>query len=400
MKTNQLSDNLLRRVIGGILLLLALAACEPPAPTTPTTPTTPVTLASPIQPAATPTALLPVSTLTPDTPPLPSATPTLDAPVISLPGQGKTITMARATWETGWFQAEIVGLLLEELGYTVEGPIVMENDEFYMAAARGEVDLWANGWFPSHATYLEHPEVKDKVGLVGYEVRAGALQGYAVDKKTAGELGITNLGDFQDSTIAQHFDRNGNGKADLIGCNTGWGCYHIINHHLATYALTDTVEHVVGNYTQIISETMGLYEQGESVLFYTWTPSWMVDRMVPGKDFIWIEVPYPSLPPSQSEMEDLGIVWGVKGCVNDPCTMGFPPNDIRVVANIEFLQENPAASRLLEMIEIPFEDISAQNTRMRHGEDSEEQVREHAKNWIFRHREIINQWLSRARSVE
>ena len=35
----------------------------------------------------------------------------------------------------------------------------MENPNFYLAIANGEVDLWANGWFPAHNASLEDDDV-------------------------------------------------------------------------------------------------------------------------------------------------------------------------------------------------------------------------------------------------
>ena len=52
----------------------------------------------------------------------------------------KSIRMARATWDTGWFQAEVYRLLLARLGYAVEGPTTMSNPEFYEAVTAGEVE--------------------------------------------------------------------------------------------------------------------------------------------------------------------------------------------------------------------------------------------------------------------
>ena len=151
----------------------------------------------------------------------------------ALPGEGKTVSMARATWDTGWFKAEIFKQLLEELGYSVDGPKTMDNLPFFLAAAQGETDLWVNSWFPSHYSYIEDNRIKGRVEPVGFQVKAGALQGYLVDKKSAEMHGITNLKDFKDPKIAKIFDRNGNGKADLIGCNPGWACGQEIAHHLS-----------------------------------------------------------------------------------------------------------------------------------------------------------------------
>ncbi|MGD9185919.1 MAG: hypothetical protein PVJ13_11380, partial [Desulfobacterales bacterium] len=51
------------------------------------------------------------------------------------PVVAETISRARATWDTGWFQTEIFIILLEELGYTVAYPQTMDNLAFYLAAA-------------------------------------------------------------------------------------------------------------------------------------------------------------------------------------------------------------------------------------------------------------------------
>ena len=211
----------------------------------------------------------------------PSAT--ASAPGNTVP---ETIAMARATWDTGWFQTEVFSLLLEALGYSVGYPETMDNLKFYLAAARGDVDLWVNGWFPSHSVFLQQDSVRGKVQPVGFEVIAGALQGYLVDKRTAEKLNITRLSDLQRPEVAAAFDGNGNGKADLIGCNVGWGCERVVEHHLGVYDLRDTVEHVQGDYSPLMDKTIARYNRGEPILFYTWTPNWTVGKLVPGRDVI------------------------------------------------------------------------------------------------------------------
>jgi len=311
-----------------------------------------------------------------------------------------TVSMARATWDTGWFQAEIFKTLLENLGYEVHGPQTMDNEEFYLSAARGEIDLWANGWFPSHKPFLGDDRVQGKLAAVGFEVIAGALQGYLVDKKTADALGITGLGDLKNPDIAKAFDRDGNGKADLIGCNVGWGCERVVEHHLDAYDLRATVEHIQGNYSPLMDDTVARYKQGGSILFYTWTPNWTVGTLVPGKDVVWIQVPFASLPKEKEDLKDLTVIKGVPGCVADPCAMGFPPNDIRVVANKLFLAHYPDIRRLLELVEIPLEDISRQNAKMLDGEDAIEDILRHAEEWIERHRNKVGLWLEEAKALQ
>ena len=240
------------------------------------------------------------------------------------------VRLARPTWDTGWFQAEIYRLLIQMLGYRVEGPATMENGEFYQAAAAGEVDLWASGWFPLHDSFIEEGGPVERVGV---SVDDGALQGYFIDAATAEAHGITNLGDLADPGAAALFDRDGDGRADLIGCSVGWSCASIVDHHLEAYGLTETVEHVQGDYSPLINETIARYKAGRPVLYYTWTPNWTVGELAPGREAVWLETPFPSLPPDQASALDRTFIPGIPGCANDPCQTGWPPNDIRAVAN-------------------------------------------------------------------
>ena len=305
--------------------------------------------------------------------------PGADASRLDASNRVRTIVMARATWDTGWFQTEIFVGLLEALGYAVTPPKTMDNRAFYLAAARGEVDLWVNGWFPSHNVFLKQDDVGGLVAPVGLEVTDGALQGYLVDKRTADRLGITGLEDLKRPEVSAAFDRDGNGKADLIGCNVGWGCERVIEHHLGAYDLRATVEHVQGDYSPLMDAAIDRYRQGEPLLFYTWTPNWTAGQLVPGRDVVWLQAPFPSLPNDQQALGSQTVIPNVPGCPSNPCALGFPPNDIRGVANIRFLERRPDVRKLLESVKIPLADISRQNARMIEGEDTYDDIRRHAR---------------------
>ncbi len=309
------------------------------------------------------------------------------------PGDQPPVRLARPTWDTGWFQAEIYRLALQRLGYRTEDPVTMGVAEFYRAVADGSVDMWASGWFPSHDSYLDDVDV---VEVVGRQVDDGALQGYFVDAATAETHGITNLGDLADPVLAALFDHDGDGRADLIGCNVEWSCATTIDHHLQAYALTDTVEHVQGDYSPLIAETLTRQKAGKPVLYYTWTPNWTVGALVPGRDVIWLETPFPSLPEGQALAIDRTAIAGISGCANDPCQVGWPPNDIRVVANSDFLDANPSIRTLLEQVVIPLEDISAQNILMvtRDGDPSD--IRRQAEEWMETNLAQVNRWIEAA----
>ena len=98
------------------------------------------------------------------------------------------VKMAKANWDTGYFQAEVYKQALEKMGYKVSEPKAMKPSVFYVAAAAGDLDLWVNGWFGTHDTYIA--EAKGKVKAVGNVMAKGGLQGYLIDKKTADKLNI------------------------------------------------------------------------------------------------------------------------------------------------------------------------------------------------------------------
>ena len=314
------------------------------------------------------------------------------------PGEGKTINMAQATWDTGWFHAEIYKQLFEELGYTVDGPTTLDNPPFYQAVAQGDVDLWVNGWFPLHNTYL--PTFEGQAEIIGAVAEGGALEGYLIDKASADEFGITTLDDFKRPEVKEAFDRDGDGKADLVACPPGWGCEINIEHHLDAYELRDHVNPIKASYSASMADALAAFNAGEPILFYTWTPNWTVNELVPGEDVVWIEVPRVDLPADMADLADAATLDGVEGCVADPCTLGFPANDIVPVANSAFLADNPAAAKLLEVTAIPLPAIFEQNAAMNDGAGDAEDIQQQASDWIADNRDMVDGWLDEARAAQ
>jgi glycine betaine/proline transport system substrate-binding protein len=312
------------------------------------------------------------------------------------PGTGVQVTAARANWDTGYFEAEIVAALLRELGYEVSSPAAREMgpDVFYPAVASQLVDFWANGWFPLQNAKLEtalptRGIVGDLASPVGSLVPDGALLGYLIDKPTADEHGITTMNDLKRPEIAAIFDRDKNGKADLIGCSEGWACANYINDQITTGGWL--VEQVQGNYPILFDDVATRVREAQPVLYVTWTPSYMIAELVPGRDVTWLQAPSPSGTET--------TVAGLAGCTGDPCETGFVPSSIRIVANNEFLRQNPAALRLFELVQIKPQDIFEQNLRMRRGENTAADIEKHAKQWIQTNRAEVDRWLSEAGSA-
>jgi glycine betaine/proline transport system substrate-binding protein len=318
-----------------------------------------------------------------------------------MPGKGTTVQPARATWTSGFFLEAIYSRALEDLGYTVKDPKKLSNPIFFKSVYQGDVDFWANGWFPIHYAQLGMPykEYKKKASICGTVVKGGALQGYLVSKRDVEKFGIESIDDFKRPEVKKAFDANGDGKADLVACPPGWGCEKVITHHLDVYDLEDHINPIKASYSASMADAVARYNSGEPVLFYTWTPNWTVNKLKPGKDVMWINVPKTIPSEAQAGYEDAMVHSGVPGAVTDPIKMGFPGNDINVVANNEFLAANPAAARIFEVMSISFLDISAQNARMYEGENTEKDIERHVDEWIAENPDTWKGWLEQARKA-
>lgn len=317
-------------------------------------------------------------------------------PNARMPGNGVEITMGRATWDEGQFQAAIYSNLLTRLGYDVPEPIVVTPDEFYPAAARGEIDFWPNGWFPGDQTRLDDDveglgRIGDHVAAIGFEVSGGALQGILIDTRTAEELRISTLGDIaSDDDLVDAFDVDTNGMADVLGCPADWPCAAAVEQLLSD-AGRGAFEQVTGDYDEHVAIALGRVSRGEPVLLYAWTPAATTEIIRLGPEAHWIDASPGGTGEAYFELADV--------CTSPSCRLGFPANDIRVVANVEFLEENPAAAALFEVVEIPLADIQAQNVVMGRGADQPADIARQAEEWLESRRALVLDWLRTARNA-
>jgi glycine betaine/proline transport system substrate-binding protein len=307
-----------------------------------------------------------------------------------LPGEGVSVQPVLQQGLTEeLFQTYLVGTGLEELGYEVEEPILAQMQAAFVAVANGDATYYAAFWWPLHKAFQDELGGDATLPRVGTLVR-NSIQGYLIDKKTADARGIKTIDQFEDPEIAKLFDIDDDGKADLYGCEPGWGCERIIEHHLDAYGLRDTGTHRQGGYVAIIPDAIERIRSGKPTLYYTWTPLWLSGVLHPGQEVVWLNVPFTALPEEQAGAETT-----VPGLGN----LGFSVNTQHVVANPEFLEENPAARRWFELLEIPIEDINAQNLKVHEGENSERDIRRHAEEWVKAHQDQWNAWIAEARQA-
>lgn len=307
----------------------------------------------------------------------------------TLPGEGVTVQPVQSTVAEETFQTLIVNKALQALGYKVLPTKEVDYNVGYTSIANGDATFLAVNWSPLHKDKYIKSGGDSKFYRKGQYI-TGAAQGYLIDKKTAEKYGITNISQLKDPKLAKLFDANGDGKADLTGCNPGWGCEGVIEHQLDVYGLRDTVTHNQGNYAAIIADTISRYRSGSPILYYTWTPYWVSGVLVPGKDVVWLEVPFSALPGERKDVDTT---------LPNGKNYGFEMNSMRIVANKKFAQDNPAAAKLFEIMKLNINDVSAQNMRMSQGQNTQKDIENHANGWIKAHHKLFEQWIAQAKQA-
>ena len=303
-----------------------------------------------------------------------------------LPGKGIKVQALKSSLAEETFQTLLVNRALAKLGYDVQPIKEVEYPTAHIAISNGDATFMADHWNPQHADYFKNAGGKDKLSREGV-YSDNAAQGYLIDKKTADAYKITNIGQLKDPKIAKLFDTDGDGKADLTGCTPGWGCETMIEHQLDAYKLRGTVSHRQGTYSALMADTITRFKAGQPILYYTWTPYWVSAELRPGKDVVWLEVPFSSLPGEQAKMD-----------TRQPSgkNYGFVVNTQHIVANKDFVQKNPAAGKLFEVMKVSVNDINAQNLRMSHGENQPKDVERHTDAWIKGHQKTFDSWIAQS----
>ena len=315
------------------------------------------------------------------------------------PGAGKTVQPTRANWDSFWFGAHVLQIGLEKLGYDVKKQKTLTTPPRYAALASGDVDYSSDVVWPNGKSFID--KVKADIELLGPIMKPGSIQGYLVDRKTAEAHKITSVEDLKRPEIIKLLDADGDGKADLTGCNPGWACEKIINHHMKAYNLEPTVKHLQGEYNVLVGDAVARYKAGKPVLLYAWYPNVATIQMLPGmsKDLVWLNVPKTDLPKGMEKVKT--EIAGIDGCAGnaDPCNTGWSATTYFIGVNKAWMAKNPAARKFFEVVKMKLGDRVKQNLAMKNGEDSEADIRRHAEEWIAANKQKFEGWLAEARAA-
>ncbi|WP_417282627.1 glycine betaine/L-proline ABC transporter substrate-binding protein ProX [Comamonas sp.] len=310
-------------------------------------------------------------------------------PSEALPGRGITVLPVKSPLAEENFQTLLVIKALQQLGYTVKPWEELDYPLIHVAVANGDATFMANHWNPHHAEFYKQAGGDAKLSRKGLYAH-GAVQGYMIDKKTADAYQITNLAQLRDPKLAKLFDIDGDGKANLIGPNAGWGGEAVVAHQIQAFGLQNTVSYTQGNYPALIADTLARFKAGKPVLYYAWTPYWLSNVLRPGHEMTWLQVPFSSMP---------GVQAGTDTQLANGRNYGFPLNNEYIVANKVWVEKNPAAGKLFEIMQLPISDISLQNRLLHDGQNKPADIHRHVDLWIKGHQKTFDGWLAQARAA-
>lgn len=315
-----------------------------------------------------------------------------------LPGTGKTVRFARNdSLGAQYIQDYILISALKDLGYEVKLSTLGLAAAF-QAAAQGDLDMSGDVNMPQRAPQYE--TVKETVALVGNgTIEGGGINGYVIDKATAEKHNITDVGKLKEPELAKLFDTDGDGKANLMNCDPGWSCGDVVDFQLNAFGLSETVESIRAKYEPLMGETFARFKQGEPVLYYTWSPSFVTEELQPGRDVVWLPIPFDALPEGVTA-GDGHEVKGVVGCAGgqDPCRMATGSWNWKIFVNREFLNANPAVQNVAENAHWPLQTWSSWEGKMK-ADNSDKAIEAIANEWIASNKAQYDAWVEAARKA-
>ncbi|WP_428024483.1 glycine betaine/L-proline ABC transporter substrate-binding protein ProX [Arcobacter sp.] len=304
---------------------------------------------------------------------------------------GGKVTFLKTNVAEEGFQMYVAMEAVKKLGYDVE----VTNDVSYEVAFQTiaqngkskDAYIMASAWVPLHNAKIEGAGGSKKIAVLGSYIE-NCAQGYLVDKKTAEKYNIKYINDLKDPKIAKLFDSNGDGKADLAGCDAGWGCEKVIEYQLDAFKLRDTITHNQGQYAAIITDTIARYKSGKPILYYTWTPYWVSGKLVPGKDTVFLQVTHSAHPVTKSTKLSNGADYG------------FNVNSQKFAVNASLVKNYKDIVKLLDIIKLNVNDVSGENMLMSKGQNKEADIKRHAQMWVKNNMNKLNKWINEAKKAK
>jgi glycine betaine/proline transport system substrate-binding protein len=287
------------------------------------------------------------------------------------------------------FQTLLVMKALQQLGYTVKPWEELDYPLIHVAVANGDASFMANHWNPHHAEFYQQAGGDAKLSRKGVYA-AGAAQGYMIDKKTADKHQITHLDQLKDPALAALFDIDGDGKANLIGPNAGWGGEAVVAPPDQGFRSGKHRQLHPGQLSGPDCRHAGALQGRQARAVLRMDALLAQQCAAPGQEVVWLQVSRSSMP---------GVQAGTDTKLPNGRNYGFPLNNEYIVANKLWVEQNPAAGKLFEIMQIPINDISRQNQLLREGESKPADIQRHVDAWIKAHQKTFDAWIAQAKAA-
>lgn len=257
-------------------------------------------------------------------------------------------------WPGVTVKSEIFAQLAEPLGYQVEA-LEVSSTVGYQSLQSDEADAFLAGWLPAQQESYDAANEAGSIVDLGNNV-TGARMGFAVPGYVH-EAGVTSAEQLADPEIAERFERR------IYSIESGSTVTDMLERAIDadTYGLGDW-EGKPSSTPGMLSEVATAVDEDRWILFYGWTPHWMI----PEYDVHILDDPA-----------------GVYGDDNGR-------SDVKTIVAKRYAEANPNLTRLLDQFTFTAEEQSEFISAFSLEERDLDAV---AKEWIEQHPEHVARFL-------
>lgn len=254
---------------------------------------------------------------------------------------GDKIELAYVTWDTEVASTNVVGTVLEDLGYDVELTI-LDNAIMWNSLATGEIDAMVSAWLPqTHASQLE--EYGDQIDHLGVNLEGGKI-GYVVPA-------------YMDVDSVEDLTTEADQK--IVGIEAGSGTVAAAIEVTESYPNLEGWEVETSSSGAMTTELGQAIANEEEIIVTGWTPHWKFQQY----DLKFLEEP-------------LGII-------------GADEN-IETFARKGLKEDHPVAYSVLENFYWELDDIEQVMLDIHEGTSPEDA----ARNWVDNNQDKVDEWIA------
>lgn len=257
-------------------------------------------------------------------------------------------------WPGVTVKSEILAQLIEPLGYTVSQQEI-SSTVGYNTLQNDDSDAFLAGWLPAQQESYDAAMAAGAIVDLGNNVE-GARMGFAVPGYVA-EAGVTSAEQLADAEIAERFERR------VYSIESGSTVTDMLENAIKsdTYSLGDW-EGKSSSTPGMLSEVAAAVNEGRWIIFYGWTPHWMVPEY---------------------DVQILDDPAGVYGDNNGR-------SDVKTIVAKRYAEANPNLTRLLDQLSFTADE---QSEFIRAFSLEERELDDVAHEWLINHPERVASFL-------